>query len=462
MDCKTCGEALLTVSLANRAAEVFAEHGADSWYERPIEEFLPPGMSCPKCGGREFERERDILDVWFDSGSSHEAVLAQREGLSWPADLYMEGTDQYRGWFQSSLLVAIGTRGAAPYRSVLTHGFVVDETGRKMSKSIGNTIEPQELISKSGAEVLRLWVAMVDFREEMRIGPEILSRVVEAYLKLRNTLRILAANLYDFNPVTDSVPLAQLEELDRFALALYGQAAARVTRAYADFDYPAIFQVLNAFVTVDVSAFYVDVQKDALYTLAPGAPQRRSAQTALFAMADGLARLIAPVLPVTADELWQHLPGEREDSVHLAEFPKDAEGMVDPELIGRWERLRGVREAVNVEIEKLRKAKVVGKSLEVSVGLSAHGSLLELLRRHHSQLQTLFIVSHVDVNEASVATGESALYEEDGDSFVRIRVGRAGGVRCDRCWRYVPSVSDRPDSPGLCDRCEQALAEARL
>ena len=451
--CTRCQEALLTPALALRAAGVFEEHGADAWYERDIEEFLPPGLSCPRCGGTAFERESDILDVWFDSGSSHEAVLAQRPGLSWPADLYLEGTDQYRGWFQSSLLVSMGTRGAAPYRAVLTHGMVVDEAGRKMSKSLGNTVEPQEVIAKSGAEVLRLWAAMVDFREELRIGPEILARVVEAYLKLRNTLRILAANLYDFDPARDAVPLETMQELDRFAVSRYGEAAERIVRAYEAFDYPAIFQVLNALVTVDLSAFYVDVAKDRLYTLAPASAARRSSQTAMFTIVDGLARLIAPILPVTADELWRHLPGERDESVHLATFADHA-GLRDAELSARWERLLEVREAVNAEIEKLRKVKAVGKSLEASVALRARGPLLELLRRHLADLSTLFIVSEVTLEEASD--------DEDAGTTPLVDVRRVGGERCDRCWRYLPALSAREGRAGLCARCEQALGEAGL
>ena len=451
VSCTRCQEAILTPALALRAADVFEEHGADAWYEHPIDEFLPAGLACPKCGGTGFERERDILDVWFDSGSSHEAVLARRDGLSWPADLYLEGTDQYRGWFQSSLLVGIGTRGAAPYRGVLTHGMVVDEAGRKMSKSVGNTVEPQEVIAKSGAEVLRLWAAMVDFREEVRMGPEILARVVEAYLKLRNTLRILAANLYDFDPARDAVAPERMDELDRFALARYADAAARIVRAYDGYEYPSIFQVLNGLVTVDLSAFYVDVAKDRLYTLAPASPARRSTQTAMFTIVDGLARLIAPILPVTADELWRHLPGTREESAHLATFP-DAAALQDAELVARWERLLAVREAVNVEIEKLRKAKTVGKSLEASVTLRARGPLLDLLRRHFEDLPTLFIVSEVTLQEASG--------DEDAAAAPLIEVRRVAGERCDRCWRYVPAVSDREGREGLCGRCEQALSEA--
>ncbi len=460
MDCVKCGEAVLTAPLAERAASVFAEHGADAWYERPIEEFLPADLACPKCGGRQFERERDILDVWFDSGSSHEAVLGRTDDLPWPADLYIEGSDQYRGWFQSSLLVGLGTRGRAPYRAVVTHGFFVDEQGRKMSKSLGNTVDPQELIKKSGAEILRLWTSMVDFREEMRVGPEILARVVEAYLKLRNTLRILVANLYDFTPETDALPAGRLQELDRFALAKYADVAVRVLRAYEAYDFPAVPQAINTLITSDISAFYVDVSKDRLYTLAPNSPERRSAQTALYIMADGLARLIAPILPTTADELWRFLPGTRDDSVHLADFPSGLEGLLDADLTGRWQRLMQVRDAVNVEIEGLRKAKVVGKSLEARVELRAAGDLAALLGRHRDDLPTLFIASEVVVGDAT-GHDEGAVYRESATSFATIVVSRAGGVRCDRCWRYVPEVSGDAGREGLCPRCEAALAEAR-
>ena len=357
VDCLACNEAILTPELVERAAQIFTEHGAEAWYERPTEEFLPDGLACPACGGTSFERERDILDVWFDSGSSHEAVLPFRPELGWPADLYLEGTDQYRGWFQSSLLVGLGTRGRAPYRQVLTHGFTVDEQGRKMSKSLGNTVAPQQVIAKSGAEVLRLWAATVDYQEEVRIGPEILARVVEAYRKIRNTCRYLLANLYDFDPARDLVAAAGLEEVDRYALAEYADAARAIKDGYGlvpagspgRYDFASVFQALNRLATVELSAFYVDVSKDRLYTFAPRSRARRSAQTALYTIVDGLARLMAPVLPVTADEIWTFLPGAREASVHLAEFPSDASlaALSDAALTERWARLIDVREAVN-------------------------------------------------------------------------------------------------------------------
>jgi isoleucyl-tRNA synthetase len=462
--CTGCNEAILTVELVERVATVFQQHGADSWYQNPLEDFVPPGLSCPACGGTAFERERDILDVWFDSGSSHEAVLGLHADLPWPADLYLEGSDQYRGWFQSSLLVGLGTRGAAPYRAVVTHGMVVDEQGRKMSKSLGNTIEPQAIIAKSGAEVLRLWAAMVDFREEVRIGPEILDRVIEAYRKIRNTCRILVANLYDFHPMTDVVPADRLPELDRYALARYADAAIRIRTAYDEYDFPAIFQAVTTLLTIDVSAFYVDVSKDRLYTLGARSLPRRAAQTAMYRMVDGLTRLMAPILPVTADELWKHLPGPREESVHLALFPAGLEALADEAVVARWTRLIRLRDAVNVEIEKLRQQKVVGTSLAAKVRLEPRGALAALLDGGRDDLPTLFITSQVEIASGGDGSGASAAgaawadYVESEGSGARIVVGRADGVKCERCWRFVPEVSRAPAHRGICSRCEAALA----
>src|SRR5690606_20682455 len=292
-----------------RAAEIFDAEGADAWYDRPASDFVPEGLACPACGGTTFAQERDILDVWFDSGSSHLAVLEPRAELTWPADLYLEGTDQHRGWFQSSLLVGLATRGAAPYRQVLTHGFIVDEHGRKMSKSRGNVVAPQAVIKESGADVLRLWVAMVDYREEMPLGTQSLSRVVEAYRKIRNTFRFLLSNLYDFNPETDAVAVDRLEGVDRYMLSRYARTAAEMRTAHETFDFQHVSHLINGFATVDLSAFYLDVSKDRLYTLAPDDPARRSAQTVIYCIADGLARLAAPLVPFMAEDVWTHLPG---------------------------------------------------------------------------------------------------------------------------------------------------------
>ncbi len=449
VDCTACGEALLTPELVDMAAGVFDIYGADAWYERPIEEFIPAGLTCPACGGTTFERERDILDVWFDSGSSHEAVLPFRSELTWPADLYLEGSDQHRGWFQSSLLVGLGTRGRAPFRAVLTHGFIVAQDGRKMSKSLGNSIEPQDIIKDSGAEIIRLWVTMVDYREEVRVGKQILARVIEAYRKIRNTLRYLASNLYDFDPATDLVPLERMEEVDRFALARYGTAAATVLKAYEGYDFPAIFQSINQFATVDVSAFYADVSKDRLYTFGPASAGRRSAQTAMYIIADGLTRLLAPILPVTADELWRHLPGPREASVHLADFPSDVEHLLNPSLNERWERLLRIRDEVNRALETERQAKTIGNALGARVTLRAAGSDAALLEQYRDDLPMLFIVSEVQLQPAI-----------EDNAGLHVEVTRANGEKCPRCWRFVRSLSTAAGAEGLCDRCADALSAA--
>jgi isoleucyl-tRNA synthetase len=447
VDCAKCGEAILTSELVARAASVFDEYGADAWYERPVAEFIPDGLTCPSCGEREFERERDILDVWFDSGSSHEAVLPFRPELTWPSDLYLEGSDQHRGWFQSSLLVGLGTRGRPPFREVLTHGFLIDVDGRKMSKSVGNVISPQDVIKQSGAEILRLWVAMSDYREELRVGQQILARVVEAYRKIRNTCRYLLANLYDFDPAVDLVPLERLQEVDRYALARYADAAVAVLDAYAAYDFPVIFQRLNHLMTVDLSAFYADVSKDRLYTFAATSPERRSAQTAMYTMADGMARLLAPILPVTADEMWRHLPGTREESIHIAEFPQKpaVDAMRDADLVARWERLIAVRDEVNRSLEAARQSKTIGTSLAAHVALRASGETAALLETYRDQLPMLLIVSQLDV----AAHG--------GDSPLDVTVTRAEGDKCPRCWRTVLTVSTEPETLGLCERCMGAL-----
>ena len=446
LDCTSCGTPVLTKELTDRAANVFEQHGADAWYERPLEEFVPDGLTCVSCGGRQFEREYNILDVWFDSGSSHEAVLPRWEDLRWPADIYLEGSDQHRGWFHSSLLVGLGTRGRAPFDQVLTHGFVVDEQGRKMSKSLGNTIAPQDVMRQSGADVLRLWVSMVDYREDIRLGKEILARVVEAYRKFRNVLRVLLANLYDFDPAVDAIPREHMLEIDRWVMARYAQVATRMIKAYDDYDYPVIYQSANQFITVDLSAFYVDITKDRMYTFGANSDARRSGQTAMFLIADGLARLLAPVLPFTMDEMWRTLPGEREPSVHLALFPRGTADWDDSRLLDRWAQLSPVRDAVNAALEEKRRQKVITSNLSARVSIGAAGALAQLLGDYRHELPTLFGVSQVVLDPAYTAGAEET---------VQVSVERAEGVRCDRCWRFVPTVS----TDGICDRCVEALAE---
>jgi isoleucyl-tRNA synthetase len=455
VDCTKCGEALTSPALVEKTAAVFDQYGADAWYERPTEDFIPEGLTCPSCGGTSFEREMNILDVWFDSGSSHEAVLSVSPDLTWPADIYLEGSDQHRGWFQSSLLVGLGTRGRPPFKQILTHGFLIDVDGKKMSKSIGNTILPQDVIKESGADIIRLWTAMSDYREEIRVGKEILARVSEAYRKLRNTLRYLLGNLYDFDPAKDMVPLAKMQEIDRYILARYAEMAKRVLTSYEEYEYGPISQALSQFATVDLSSLYNDISKDGLYTLAAGSRERRSAQTALYVMADGLTRLLAPILSFTADELWRHIPGQREESVHMALFPtaESLDAFDDQALVDRWDRLVALREQVLAHIEPMRKSKQIGSSLQAKVIVSATTHELPLLEQYAKQLPMLFIVSDVEIRPVPPDV------EAPGEAMPRVTIERASGVKCERCWRIVSSVSTEPASAGLCDRCQDALAE---
>jgi len=452
VDCTKCGEAILTTALVAQAASVYERYGADSWYERPLEEFVPKDLQCPTCGGASFEREMNILDVWFDSGSSHEAVLSQWPELTWPADIYLEGSDQHRGWFQSSLMVGLGTRGRPPFKEVVTNGFLIDVDGKKMSKSVGNALEPSQVIKDSGADIIRLWTAMSDYQEEIRVGREILARVVEAYRKLRNTLRYLLSNLYDFDPVKDRVPYGELEEIDRYILARYAQVATRMLDEYAAYNWSTVCTALQGFATVDLSAFYADVTKDRMYTFRVDGRERRSAQTTMYLMVDGLTRLAAPILSFTADAVWQFLPGEREESVHIALFPARGElaTLDDPDLVERWTRLLAVREQVLARIEPLRKDKVIGSSLQARVSLTPTPADRTFLRAHQALLPMLFIVSQVEILEPASASGA-----EDGKP--RVDVATASGVKCERCWRYVPSVATDPAWAGICARCQDAL-----
>ncbi len=454
VDCTKCGDAITTPELVQKAASVFEQFGADAWYERPVEDFLPPGLTCATCGESTFAKEMNILDVWFDSGSSHEAVLSVRPELTWPSDLYLEGSDQHRGWFQSSLLLGLGTRGQAPYRQVVTHGFLLDTDGQKMSKSLGNVITPQDVIKQSGADILRLWVSMSDYQEESRVSKEILARVAEAYRKIRNTLRYLLSNLYDFKPSSNRVDPAELEEVDRYILARYAQVAQKILKAYDEYDYSTIFQAVNGFITVDLSAFYADISKD-LYTFAAASKERRSAQTAMYLMTDGLTRLLAPILSFSTDELWRYLPGMREESVHLALFPEahELDRFIDLKLLETWEHLLQIRSAVNASLELLRKDKEIGNSLQAKVDITASGEDLALLQRYQKQLPMLFIVSEVVIERGSTPP-------EVAKHALGIAVSRATGTKCERCWRYVPKVSADPGQPGICERCEDALAEA--
>jgi isoleucyl-tRNA synthetase len=453
--CQACQEILVEEHLVEYVAELFEKGGADVWFDLPTRELLPPGTRCPKCRGEEFSKETDILDVWFDSGVSYAAVCEKRPNLKSPADMYLEGSDQHRGWFHSSLLASVGTRGHAPYHSVLTHGFVVDGEGKKMSKSFGNVIAPDEVIRHYGAEILRLWVAAEDYRDDIRISEEILSRLSEAYRRIRNTCRFLLGNLYDFDPQKDSVPDDQLLELDRWILLRLQKLISRLREAYADFEFHLVFHSLHNFCAVDLSALYLDILKDRLYTSSPSSPQRRAAQTVLFKILDALVRLMATILSYTGEEVWGHLPGskQRAESVHLTLFPEVESRYLDERIEERWELLLQVRREVSKTLEIARQNKLIGNSLEAGVTLSAPEKLLSFLQQNEAQLKDLFIVSQVEL----VSSLPAATYRSPELEGLSILITRAGGKKCERCWVYDPHVGESTGYPSVCPRCHQAL-----
>ena len=462
--CEDCKKPLLDAKLGERAVELFKKEGADAWYAHSVQDLLPPGTKCPDCGGTHLRKETDILDVWFDSGASHAAVLGRRPDLPWPSDVYLEGGDQYRGWFHSSLLVGMVSHGGAPYRAVLTNGWVLDAQGRAMSKSLGNVIDPNEVIKTHGAEILRLWVASVDFREDVVISPDILARLSEAYRKLRNTFRYCLSNLFDFDPSRDSVSGDQLAEIDAWALARTADLLERIETAYNEAAFHKVYRAIYDFATIDLSAFYFDILKDRLYTSPAKSARRRAAQTTLFQIAEALVRAVAPLMCFTSEEVWSHLPppssGERrEPSVHVAQFVSSSNlrDQIPPKyqtLLPNWPRLVAVRDAVLKALEAARRDKLIHGPLEAKVYLSADASLSPLLKDYLSELPTLLIVSQVELEPySSDGAGESSL------PGLKIRIAQASGVKCARCWNYSEQVGKDADYPEVCERCSDALRE---
>ncbi len=454
--CSRCQTPYMTEEIRDKIHALFQEHGADIWFEKETADFLDETAVCANCGGREFIKENDILDVWFDSGISHAAVLEQRENLNWPADLYLEGSDQHRGWFHSSLLTAVETRGRAPYKSVLTHGFVVDGHGQKMSKSLGNVIAPKEIINKYGTEILRLWAAAADYTEDIRISDNIIQQLSDAYKKIRNTCRFLLGNLSDFSPAADMMPPEKMPEIDRFALHRLDWIIQRVRRAYDDYEFHVIYHRLYNYCTLDLSAFYLDILKDRLYTAPPTGDERRSAQTVLYFIVDSLARLMAPILPFTAEELWRYMPGEKnQDSIHLARLPEPASHWRDEKLASKWEALRTIRGEVTKALEKARAQKQIGHPLDAQILIRAEETALnDLLHTYDRDLRALFIVSSVCVKKSG---DFAATYESQEMPGLSIAVGPAPGKKCERCWVYDTSVGQQQSHPTICRRCLQAL-----
>ncbi len=447
--CQACDEPIADPKIIDHVADIFAKETADAWYARTEIELLPKDFKCPKCDSRDFRKETDILDVWFDSGSSCIAVLETRgDTLRFPADVYLEGGDQYRGWFNSSLMCGMAAHDTAPYKQIITHGWVVDGEGKKQSKSLGNVTAPQEIIDKSGAEILRLWAAAVDYTEDVRCSDEILSRVVDAYRKFRNTLRYALGNLYGFDPAADAVPESEMLEIDRWALENLNTVTVKALKGYEQFDFQAAYNVLYNFCTVTLSARYFDIIKDRLYIMAPKSKERRSAQTALYKIADALCRLLSPVLVFTSDEAWENLPKQSVASVQIAEFPSRTAGSLPASdsglLRANWERLFTIRDEVLKALEEARAAKTIGSSLEAKVVLTADKETTLFLSGYYPELRYIFIVSQVEVRE--------------GDAM-KVEIQKADGKKCERCWNYSVRVGEFEKYPTVCERCIEALSE---
>jgi isoleucyl-tRNA synthetase len=453
--CQKCGQVLLTPEIMAGIAARARREGVDFWFSEAAAALLPPGTQCA-CGAADFRKETDILDVWFDSGVSWAAVLDPDPALGLPADLYLEGSDQHRGWFHSSLLTAVGTRGGAPYRGVLTHGFVVDGEGRKMSKSLGNVIAPQEVMSRYGAEILRLWVAAEDYRDDVRLSPDILKQLADAYRRFRNTARFMLGNLYDFDPEAPYVPPAEREELDRLALSWLAQLLERVKKAYADYEFHLAFHRLHQFCAVEMSAIYLDILKDRLYISRPDSRERRSAQSTLWDLLRGLTLAMAPILSFTAEEVWDYLPGKDQPaSVHLAAFPTAPAEFPDEALLTKYDFLLKVRGEINRALEEARKAKLISASQEARVLLWGDGGLNQNLAGQVQELQTLAQVAELKVD--GLASAASEHYVSYVIPNLNVLVQKAAGEKCVRCWFHYPGVGEDPGHPQVCRRCRRVL-----
>ncbi|MZH04317.1 MAG: isoleucine--tRNA ligase [Nitrospinae bacterium] len=454
--CIECGEFVKSNEIFERVAEGVEQQGADFWFETPIEEILPAGTRCKKCDGEQFKKENDILDVWFDSGVSHAAVLENNENVSWPADLYLEGSDQHRGWFHSSLLESIGTRGKEPYRAVLTHGYVVDGKGKKMSKSAGNVMAPQKIIDQHGAEILRLWVASENYREDIRVSNEILKRLTESYRKIRNTFRYLLGNLHDFDPKNDRLPLESLPEIDRFILSRFNILREKILSAFDNYEFHTFYHSFSNFCVVELSAFYLDILKDRLYTYPEKSQGRRAGQTTLHILLMGMVRLIAPILSFTAEEIWRYLPREsaKEKSVHLSLFPEEEDLKFDAELTRNWELLVQLKSEVSKASEASRRNKIIGHSLDSIIKLELPADIEKIVRQYSEELKFLFIVSKVELVD-DLKDGEG-VYVSDSLQGVKIFTERHTGQKCERCWHYFDVETNTGDSL-TCPRCQDHL-----
>lgn len=454
--CLDCGKEIIDNDAMTKVAEIFGKEGSDAWYAHDASYFLPENFKCPHCDSQnEFDKETDIMDVWFDSGSTHVAVCKNRPYLKWPADVYLEGADQYRGWFQSSLLTSVAAGDGAPYKQIITHGWTVDGEGKKMSKSLGNGIDPNDIISQYGADILRLWVASSDYHADIRISPEILKQLSDNYRKIRNTARYCLGNLYDFNPDTDIIPNDRLEELDKYALMKLDEVLEVARRGYDMYEYHTAAHALHNFCVVDMSNFYFDVLKDRLYTCAPKSETRRAAQTVLYKVLDALTLVLTPILAYTCDEIWAAMPHDVSKDVESPLFndiPNPDYIETDEAFIEKWDKIQAVRIDVQKALEIARNEKIIGKPLEARIVLNATGELYDFLISVQSHLPEIFITSYVDVKN-----GEGEFKGEvEGLSLT---VLKADGEKCERCWKFSQSVGKNSAHPTLCGHCTEVILE---
>ena len=454
--CKSCGKEIIDDGVMAKVSEIFGKEGSDSWFANDAEYFLPEGFTCPHCGKNEgFDKEKDIMDVWFDSGSSHFAVCKNRPNLKWPADVYLEGADQYRGWFQSSLLTSVASGKGAPYKEIITHGWTVDGEGRKMSKSLGNGIAPQEVMNKFGADILRLWVASADYHADIRISDEIIKQISDNYRKIRNTARYCLGNLYDFNPDTDIVPNEELEDLDKYALMKLDEVLDIARAGYDNYEYHTTAHALHNFCVVDMSNFYFDVLKNRLYTSAPDSKTRRAAQTVLYKVLDALTLILTPILAFTCDEIWRemkHDSSRNTESPLFNDIPTEKYIDADEAFIAKWDRIHEIRTDVQKALEIARRDKVIGKPLEAKIILHADGELAAFLGEVKDALPEIFITSGVEIE------GGEGEFKGDVEGL-SVSVSKADGEKCERCWKFSTTVGSCAEHPTLCAECAATMKE---
>ncbi|MDQ2086160.1 isoleucine--tRNA ligase [Herbivorax sp. ANBcel31] len=455
--CAHCKKELINDQTIDSIVKLFKEKGSDAWYEVDAKDIIPEGIKC-ECGESEFEKEQDIMDVWFDSGSTHAAVLETFEDLSFPADMYLEGSDQHRGWFQSSLLTSVATKGRAPYKTVLTHGYVVDGEGRKMSKSLGNGIDPEEVIKSYGADILRLWVASSDYKNDIRISKDILKQLSEVYRKIRNTSRFILGNISDFDPNKDIVEYDKLNELDKWALMKLNKLIKSVDDAYSKYEFHLMFHAIHNFCVIDMSNFYLDIIKDRLYTSKADSLGRRAAQTVMYEILDSLVKMLAPVLAFTSEEIWQFMPHRDSDdteSVQLNYCSAQNKNYDNSELEKKWDRITQVRQVVSKALEIARAEKLIGHSLNAKVSIYADSDNYDFLKSIEKDLITIFIVSDVELVNSEQPEGKA--YEDDEFKGIKVVVSQAEGEKCERCWMISKTVGKYQEHPDICDRCKAAI-----